>query len=86
MIPCGYGTWQRGQSTLFNEGGRSDPMATTASGAWTDDSTFTMVIRLYETPFYYTIVCHFMGDELLIEAQVSASLGATTPLLLTARC
>lgn len=79
-IPCGYGEWQRGQTRLF---GRAD--MTAASGAWTGDQIFTMVIRLVETPFFHTLVFHFDDDELMVETRVSVSLGDTQPLLFTAR-
>ena len=36
------------------------------------------------TPFFHTLVCHFIGDELLIETRVNTSLEATETLLLTA--
>ncbi|MFN8372391.1 MAG: serine hydrolase [Anaerolineae bacterium] len=79
-IPCGYGDWQRGQTTLFTH--MFTPVA--CSGAWTADDCFTMIIRLYETPFFYTLVYHLEDDELMLEAQVSVSLDSTKPLLLTA--
>jgi CubicO group peptidase (beta-lactamase class C family) len=83
-IPCGYGVWQRGHTTLFN--GRltsaSTPVAT--SGAWTAEDRFTMVVRLYETPFYHTLVYHFVEDEMLFEARVNITLGSPQPLLMIA--
>ncbi|MCA9906848.1 MAG: serine hydrolase, partial [Anaerolineae bacterium] len=84
-IPCGYGQWQRGQTTLFNSPWLSGRTPVTTSGAWTDAATFTMIVRLYETPFYHMLVFHFVDDELMIEAQVNVSLDAVDPLLLTAR-
>jgi CubicO group peptidase (beta-lactamase class C family) len=84
-IPCGYGVWQRGQiTTLFNQPLLFDGTRVAASGAWTAEDTFTIVVRLYETPFYHTLVCHFAGDEILVEIQVNVSLESMKPLLLTA--
>jgi CubicO group peptidase (beta-lactamase class C family) len=84
-ILSGYGVWQRGQTTLLKEPHVFTPTQIAVSGAWTADSTFTMVIRLYETPFYSTLICHFLSDELMIETRINASLESTKPLLLTAR-
>lgn len=83
-IPCGYGTWHLGQTTLFNDPWLSGLTPVVASGAWTAKDSFTMVVRLYETPFFYTLVYHFGGDELIVETKVNASLDALRTLLLTA--
>ena len=53
-IPCGYGMWQRGETTLFNQPLLFERTPVAASGAWTADETFTMILRLYETPFFHT--------------------------------
>ncbi len=84
-ILCGYGSWQQGQATLFNQPLLFDRTPTATSGAWTAEDTFTMVIRLYETPFFHTLVCHFAGDEMMVEIQVNVSLESMKPLLLTAQ-
>ncbi len=83
-IPCGHGVWQPGQTTLFNDFWVVGPTPVVASGAWTAEEDFTMVVRLYETPFFHTLVCHFIGDEMLIETRVNTSLEATETLLMTA--
>ncbi|MBW4438944.1 MAG: beta-lactamase family protein [Pleurocapsa minor GSE-CHR-MK-17-07R] len=84
-IPCGYGTWQRGQPTaLFGQPllfGRTPVMT---SGAWTAEDVFTMVVRLVETPFYHTAVCHFAGDGILIDIRINVSLESMEPVLLLA--
>jgi hypothetical protein len=82
-IPCGYGVWQPGQTALFKQP-FFERTPTVASGAWTAEDTFTMVIRLYETPFFYRLAYHFVGDELLVEIQINVSLESLNPLLLTA--
>jgi CubicO group peptidase (beta-lactamase class C family) len=84
IIPCGYGTWQQGHTTLFNEPAWLNPMPIAASGAWTAEDRLTMVVRLYETPFFYTLVYDFVADEMLVESRVNVSLESTKPLLLTA--
>ena len=52
-LPCGRGAWLRGgtfpvaKSTLSEQVER----AVAASGAWTDDDTFTVKACFYESPF-----------------------------------
>lgn len=85
IIPCGYGVWLRGQPTaLFGQPLLFDRTPITASGAWTAEDTFTLVVRLFETPFYHTLICHFVEDEMLLEIRVNVSLESLRPLLLTA--
>ncbi len=83
-ILCGYDVWQRAQTTLFKQRLLFDQTKTATSGAWADEDVFTMVFRLYETPFYYTVSCHFTGDDLIIESQVNISMESTKPVILTA--
>lgn len=83
-IPCGYGTWRLGETTLFNQRLLFDRTPVAASGAWTADETFTMIFRLYETPFFHTLVCHFVDDEMMIETRINVSLESLEPILLTA--
>jgi hypothetical protein len=84
-ILCGCGTWQRSQTTLFKQPLLFDQAWVATSGAWTNEDTFTIIFRLYETPFYYTMVCHFADDEMLIEIYVNVSLESTKPLVMTAK-
>jgi len=83
-IPCGYGTWQPGQTALFNERWMSAPTPIATSGAWTSEDSFTMVVRLYETPFYHTLVYHFVEGDMMFEARVNITLESPEPLLMTA--
>lgn len=85
-IPCGSGTWHPANSTdLFHQPLLFDRTPIATSGAWTAEETFSMIIRLVETPFYHTLVCHFAGDEILIETQVNVSLESMKPLMLFAK-
>ncbi len=84
LIPCGYGVWQPGQTTLFHDAWMVGPTPIVASGAWTAQESFTMVVRLYETPFFHTLVFYFVDDEMLVETWVNVSLEATKTLVLTA--
>lgn len=83
-ILCGYGSWQRSHTTLFEQPLLFTRAAVATSGAWTAEETFTTIFRLYETPFYYTMDCHFADDELLIEMVVNVSLESMKPIIMTA--
>jgi CubicO group peptidase (beta-lactamase class C family) len=83
-IACGHGRWLTGESSLFHQRLLFERTPTASTGAWTADNIYTMVVRLYETPFFHTFVCHFLGDELMIEIQVNVSLESLKPVLLTA--
>ncbi len=72
-ISCGYGKWQPGQTTLFLELPFFDPMPIVASGAWTAEDTFTVVVRLYRTPFYQTYVYHFADNRLTVDTRINVS-------------
>jgi CubicO group peptidase (beta-lactamase class C family) len=84
-IPCGYGTWQFGHTTLFDQPLLFHGTPVAGSGAWTADDTYTIVMRLYETPFFHTLVCHFDGGEMMIEIGINVSLESMKPFLLTGR-
>ena len=81
----GFGAWQPGHTSLFNDTELSGQTPVFASGAWTAEDRYTAIVRLVETPFYYTLVFHYAGDELLLESRVNASLEGVRTLLLTAR-
>lgn len=84
-IPCGYGEWHPGQTTLFKQPLLFDTTPIASSGAWRDEDTYTMIARLYETPFFHTLVYHFAGDEMMVEVSINVSLESLKPLLLMAR-
>jgi CubicO group peptidase (beta-lactamase class C family) len=81
-ITAGYGTWQASRSNVFNRPRWVDPVASVSSGAWTADDTYTMVIRLHETPFYHTLVCRFTETQLTIESRINVSLEPFPPVTL----
>ena len=85
QIPVGYGEWKPGQTILLDEPQTSALHPVATSGGWTAEDTFTVVMRLVETPFYQTLVFNFMGDDLLVETGVNLSLEAAPKQLLTAR-
>lgn len=84
QIPWGNGTWQSGATMLFQQQW-FDHTPTATSGAWTDDNTLTLIIRLPATPFVYTLVLVVIEAELLISLHGNVSLESTTPIIMTAR-
>jgi hypothetical protein len=82
-IVCGYHEWCSGAGYLPNSplDTASEPLA--ASGAWTAADAFTLVVRLYETPFYHTYELYFDGDDLMVETRVNVAFDAPRPVLLT---
>jgi hypothetical protein len=72
-IDCGKGTWQKGRIAwrTFPE----QPVA--ASGAWTDENTFTTKLCLYETPFVITVRLTYSGDELRWNSESNVGFGPT---------
>jgi CubicO group peptidase (beta-lactamase class C family) len=72
-IAAGSGAWHKGTTTLY--GGVSRPVA--ASGAWTEDDTYTMRLCFYETPFCPTLTYRFSGDQLAAEWRDNVGFGPT---------
>jgi CubicO group peptidase (beta-lactamase class C family) len=72
-IVCGRGTWQKGRAAWGPL--REQPAA--ASGAWTEDDTFTAKLCFYETPFTTTVTLKFSGEELRFDSQSNVGFGRT---------
>jgi CubicO group peptidase (beta-lactamase class C family) len=70
-IVCGRGVWRKGRGTW----GASPEQAVAASGAWTEDETFTAKLCFYETPFTFTVRLKFSGDEVRCEAGSNVGFG-----------
>lgn len=83
-IPCVHGKWSQGHTSLFSQPLLFKHTSFAASGAWAAEDSYVIVIRLNETPFFHTLGCHFVGDDLMIEIQINVSLESLEPLLLTA--
>jgi hypothetical protein len=72
-LSCGYGKWKMGR---FAYGIFADqPVG--ASGAWTDDDTFTAKICFYETPFCVTMALKFSDKQLLCDTSSNVAFGPT---------
>jgi CubicO group peptidase (beta-lactamase class C family) len=86
---CGDGEWRRSQTNLFNLYNgpwlSDSPTPVMSSGGWVSNDCFSMIVRLVETPFFYRLTYHFVGDELLLEMQVNVTMEIQKNLLLTAR-
>jgi hypothetical protein len=79
--PIGINSWLKSRGTFTNNLSRGlsvpdNPMVA-ASGAWTDQNTFTVKIVLYETPYYSTVSFKFDGDKLLIDSEHNVWFGVT---------
>jgi hypothetical protein len=72
-IVCGRGAWQKGRAAWGPL--REQPVA--ASGAWTEDDTFTAKLCFYETPFTITVSLKFSGEELRLNSQSNVGFGPT---------
>jgi hypothetical protein len=73
QIACGQGAWQKGRAAWGTL--RQQPAA--ASGAWTEDDTFTAKLCFYETPFTITITLKFSGEELRVNSEANVGFAAT---------
>jgi len=73
QLVCGAGEWREGMLALAPH----SPCAV-ASGIWSDENTFVMTIRYYETPFVHTIACHFSADRITVDGAVNVSFGPAT--------
>jgi CubicO group peptidase (beta-lactamase class C family) len=82
-ITAGYGTWQKGQTTVFNDPWEIEAAAITVSGSWTFDDVFTLVMRFYKTPFYQTFWLHFAGDKLTIQTRVNVGFAPARVVTMT---
>ncbi|HVS40289.1 MAG TPA: serine hydrolase [Gemmataceae bacterium] len=72
-IVCGRGKWQKGRAAW----GPLTEQPEAASGAWTDDDTYTAKICFTETPFLVTVQLKFAGDELHCTSESNVGFGAT---------
>ncbi len=72
-VECGNGAWVKG-TTLLGERG---PSKVAASGAWSDDATYTMQLCLYTTPFIQTMTWKFAGDQVTLTRKANVGFGPT---------
>lgn len=72
-VTCGAGNWLLGETALFNIFGRSQPVA--AHFAWIVSDHLLLTLRLYTTPFCWTISARFREDELKLDIRTNVSFG-----------
>jgi CubicO group peptidase (beta-lactamase class C family) len=70
-IVCGRGAWRKGRGSW----GRLPEQPVAASGAWTEEGTFTAKLCLYETPFIFTVRLKFTGDEVRYASESNVGFG-----------
>ncbi len=78
-LVCGVGTWCDGTTKLF---GRGERQPVFASGVWTAEDTFAVTARLVLTPFYFTYICHFTGEQVEIKMVTNVGPDSEKPALL----
>jgi CubicO group peptidase (beta-lactamase class C family) len=78
-VPCGRGAWLRGGAFPVGKSALSGAgeQAVAASGAWTDDDTFTVKACFYESPFCATLGLRFAGDALVFDEEMNVGFGPT---------
>jgi len=72
-IACGHGAWRKGRMAW----GRWPEQPVAASGAWTEEDTFTAKLCFYETPYVVTIRLKFVGQELQCNSEANVGFGPT---------
>jgi hypothetical protein len=70
-IVCGRGAWRKGRSAW----GALATQPVAASGAWTEDDTFTAKLCFYETPFIFTTRLKFSADEVRCDVESNVGFG-----------
>ena len=74
-ISCGHGDWIIGETSM--PGSPTNPLAgialtqkiwkLAASGTWTDEKTFVMTWRFFETPHFDIVTCTFENGTVRID-------------------
>jgi hypothetical protein len=78
-VPCGRGEWKRGGTlpTAASRLASPSELPVAATGAWTDEDTFTVKACFYETPFCTTMQMRFAGDALVLDREANVGFGPT---------
>lgn len=84
QLVCGFEEWVRGGTNLspamhphLASPKRAEQWDVSASGAWTDEHTFTTALAFYKTPFVRAFVSRFAGDTLTVEQKTNVGFGPT---------
>ena len=79
-LVCGTDGWILGKTTMFREPDKrahaaSQPARPVAAACtWTAEDTFQVTARFYETPFYFTLICKFAGNQIHVQQAINVSL------------
>jgi CubicO group peptidase (beta-lactamase class C family) len=84
-IICGFEKWIEGSTNFPGTPPRLTRAALhnvkiAASATWTDENTFVMTWRFYETPHHDTVTCKFDGNDIRIEVLSSIAAHASHPI------
>ena len=79
--PIGIGSWVKSRTGFANGMEKllsvpSNPEVA-ASGAWTEDSVFTLKLVAPQTPYYSTLTFRFDGERLILDGSYNVSFGPT---------
>jgi CubicO group peptidase (beta-lactamase class C family) len=80
-VVCRRGAWQKSRLAY----GRMAEQPVAASGAWTQDDTFTVKLCFYETPFIFTLNLKFSGDQVQLDSRSNVGFGSTAQSPLTGK-
>ncbi len=78
---CGAGNWKKGKGGW----GQLSIQPIAATGAWTEESTFTAKLCFYETPFIFTVRLKFAGDEVRCDIDPNVGFGPQKQTTLTGK-
>jgi hypothetical protein len=92
-IACGHEHWMLGAASLGPIDNSSHYAALRnpgawkvgASGAWTDESTYSAKLWWYETPHAWTLIYRFEGDRPTLAQQTNFTMGPSESVLLQGR-
>jgi hypothetical protein len=79
-IACGYQRWVANETHLGKPFFENEPHTAAASGAWTEEDTYTMRLAFNETPFIPTLTFHFADDRLDYRKRHNVAFGAPETL------
>lgn len=70
VVNCGYDEYKECTANLTGS-----PTTVAACGNWQEENCFILLIRLVETPFCYTLSCHFSEDTLELKISLNVNFG-----------
>lgn len=82
-IAIGFGDWAEGSASTFSGPPYFPTRKTRASGAWVAPDTYRALVRLIETPHYYTVTLRFVNQVVVMTNQINMTLGPNAYVTLT---